>query len=390
RIRCIAHVVNLVVQKILSELFEADDPALADYYELWNKHLPFHYDAEADDENCQFQKENKPDDPNAENQKTNGADDSASADESDGDDDNDDDNDGMNDVESEYDGKSALKKVCLLTTAMFCPSLDERLQLRFICNKIVSSPQRRSQFRKITQQTYTSSSAEDVRRRSLMVIRDAIDTWVFHSKKLRGLLLSQSEWQTLRQIGEILSVFTKVTHEMSYAGRPTLPFVLPVYEQMRKSLQAHAEDASLPPTLRNAVAAGLLKLQEYYQYAKDSHYTVVATVLHPSLRLNWFKALGDSHRLRAEVIFQHVYEEYATSPEPQSDQPAEPPQVPTPDDNSRINDSFLEAAVNIGGNDQDPASAASSDQPKRSELERYLAGDGGAGSLRDPLAWWKV
>ncbi|CDO77912.1 hypothetical protein BN946_scf184727.g1, partial [Trametes cinnabarina] len=431
RIRCIAHVVNLVVQKILSKLFEADDPVLADYYELWNKHLPFHYDLEADDENHQFQNENKPGDPNTENKKTNYADDPASPGESDEDDDDEDDDDGMDDVEDEYAGKSALKK------------------LRLICNKIVSSPQRRSQFRKVTQRTYTSSSAEDIRRQSLMVIRDvatrwnythamierglllqdvgltdmsmlsifaqlidlgifqAIDTWVFHSKKLRGLLLSPSEWQTLRQIGEILSVsdlfshsvaefgmvtsprqvFTKVTHEMSYAGRPTLPFVLPVYEQMRKSLQAHVEDATLPPPLRNAVAAGLLKLQEYYQYAKESQYTVVATVVHPSLRLNWFRALGDAHRLRAEVIFQHVYEEYATLAEPQSDQP-DPP-VPTLDDNSRHNDSFLEAAVNIDGNDPCPASTASSNQPERSELDRYLAGDGGAGSLRDPLAWWK-
>lgn len=57
RVRCIAHVVNLVVQQILSELSEADDPALADYYALWNKHLPFHYDVDADDENCQFDAE---------------------------------------------------------------------------------------------------------------------------------------------------------------------------------------------------------------------------------------------------------------------------------------------------------------------------------------------
>ena len=38
QIRCLAHVVNLIVQKILHELFEADDPALQDYYELFNKH----------------------------------------------------------------------------------------------------------------------------------------------------------------------------------------------------------------------------------------------------------------------------------------------------------------------------------------------------------------
>lgn len=49
QIRCLAHVVNLVVQKLLATLDEADDPAVVDYY-LPNKDLPFHYDP-ADDPN---------------------------------------------------------------------------------------------------------------------------------------------------------------------------------------------------------------------------------------------------------------------------------------------------------------------------------------------------
>ncbi|KAJ7876318.1 hypothetical protein B0H14DRAFT_2252522, partial [Mycena olivaceomarginata] len=43
QIRCIAHVVNLVVQKILATLDEAHDPEEQDYY-IPNKDLPFHYD----------------------------------------------------------------------------------------------------------------------------------------------------------------------------------------------------------------------------------------------------------------------------------------------------------------------------------------------------------
>ena len=46
-IRCPAHVVNLVVQKILSSLGDADDPKKEDYF-LPNKHLPIHYDADQD------------------------------------------------------------------------------------------------------------------------------------------------------------------------------------------------------------------------------------------------------------------------------------------------------------------------------------------------------
>ncbi|KAJ7813036.1 hypothetical protein B0H14DRAFT_2605350 [Mycena olivaceomarginata] len=47
QIRCFAHVVNLVVQKILATLNEADDPQMVDYY-LPNKDLPFHYDPDND------------------------------------------------------------------------------------------------------------------------------------------------------------------------------------------------------------------------------------------------------------------------------------------------------------------------------------------------------
>ncbi|KAH9855327.1 hypothetical protein C2E23DRAFT_724823, partial [Lenzites betulinus] len=101
RIRCIAHVVNLVVQKILSELAEADDPALADYYELWNKHLPFHYDPESDEENEQLDTEKAMDGDGAD-----------SAPESCSESDNDELNDDLDlDILDGSQGQTALKKV---------------------------------------------------------------------------------------------------------------------------------------------------------------------------------------------------------------------------------------------------------------------------------------
>jgi len=42
-------VVNLIVQALLAALNEADDPEKDDYY-IPNKHLPFHYDPDDDDE----------------------------------------------------------------------------------------------------------------------------------------------------------------------------------------------------------------------------------------------------------------------------------------------------------------------------------------------------
>jgi hypothetical protein len=50
QIHCMAHVVNLVAQKILAVAEEVDDPDLKDYYEQFNKHLSVHYDADKDDD----------------------------------------------------------------------------------------------------------------------------------------------------------------------------------------------------------------------------------------------------------------------------------------------------------------------------------------------------
>jgi hypothetical protein len=49
RIRCLAHVVNIVVQTLLKQLNEAEDPKILDWFE-GNRHLPVHYDGDEDEE----------------------------------------------------------------------------------------------------------------------------------------------------------------------------------------------------------------------------------------------------------------------------------------------------------------------------------------------------
>lgn len=75
----------------------------------------------------------------------------------------------------------------------------------------------------------------------------------------------------------MLQVFTYVTKELSHSGIPTLPFALPMYARMQSHLESFVKDESLSPLIRNALAAGLIKLNEYYDHAKESHYTILAT-----------------------------------------------------------------------------------------------------------------
>ena len=113
QIHCLAHVVNLIVQKILHELFEADDPALQDYYDLYNKHLPFHFDPDTDEENQRFQAEGAKDEY-ADAQPAEAAAESSEDDEGLEDEEDEDDLDKLlegEDLGSEVAGTSAVKKV---------------------------------------------------------------------------------------------------------------------------------------------------------------------------------------------------------------------------------------------------------------------------------------
>lgn len=58
QIHCLAHVVNLIVQKILSVAKEIDeDPDVQDYYDLFLKHLPVHFNLDQDEQLNAWQSE---------------------------------------------------------------------------------------------------------------------------------------------------------------------------------------------------------------------------------------------------------------------------------------------------------------------------------------------
>ncbi|KAF7794099.1 hypothetical protein EIP86_005229, partial [Pleurotus ostreatoroseus] len=183
QIHCIAHVVNLVVQKMPNKLEEAVDPSVNDYYEC-NKHVSFHYDSETDeDQKALDEEEDEDEDESSEDKEASGLSPNGGpiGDEDD-------------EPVQQWPNHSAVKK-------------------------IASSPQRRSSFRKIVHSAYASSHLNDVRRRRLMVIQDVVTRWnythtmieralfmrtVFNNVKLRELLLSQQEWALLKSIAGLL------------------------------------------------------------------------------------------------------------------------------------------------------------------------------------------
>ncbi|KAF7340416.1 Dimer-Tnp-hAT domain-containing protein [Mycena venus] len=224
QIHCIAHVVNLVVQKSLATLDEAHDREEQDYC-VPNKDLPFHYDPDSDPELTALEKEQFEKEHYA-----------------------------TTDEDSEIGLITALKPE-FETLSAVGKTADER-----------------------------APSGKPLT--SLMAIRDVKTRWNYTEAMItRGLLLRKAidQWmdgslEDAREFGEgSQGIHSQVTLEMSCSGTPTLPFVLPMYETMMTSLQEHAADRSLLRPLQAAAIVGLAKLTVYYEKAKQCQFNVIAT-----------------------------------------------------------------------------------------------------------------
>ncbi|KAF8914286.1 hypothetical protein CPB84DRAFT_1841013 [Gymnopilus junonius] len=238
--------------------------------------------------------------------------------------------------------------------------------------KIVSSPQRHLQFRKISQEKY-GGKAETKHLAKLMV---SIDTWVFNVPALRGVGLSVSDWKLLSDVGKFLEIFTHAT-------------------------------------------SALEKLEKYKGKAEANQFYKLGTMLHPSLRAGWFKnrvtdpipwvlVTGANGQKRyktkeefqnnevdkAEVLFRQVTTTYfedapksASTENSSSDSQDQPPTKAT-----KASESWL---VSIFDFDMTEAAkpATITATPKelfKDEIKRYLRFEGGRGDPMDPLTWWKA
>ncbi|KAF5332385.1 hypothetical protein D9758_018913 [Tetrapyrgos nigripes] len=352
RIRCMAHVVNLIVQATLKVMEEAESPDDVDYY-FFHKDQPIHYD-EADDEDLQAMEAERDNDGN-------------DGDESDSE---------SNECEK---GEDSLLETSDLKEARFASALK---RLRIITTEIVSSPQRRTSFRRCARKQYSPSQKNDKGTPlfKLIVVRDAINVWVFEHEDLRSLGLSKQDWKTLEEIECILEIFTKVTHMMSQADTPTLPFVLPMHRHMDKKLRALGKDPKYSK-YSSAIDAGLQKLSKYHELAKTNQFYVVATGKSQLVTLR-FDLIGLENANQMSI--NHVYESYASSIPLglNSTSPVKPKK-------GSIHAELVQELLDDIPSDSDDGNLPSSNGGLPSEFERYIASEGGAGDSMKPLQWWR-
>ncbi|KAJ7189246.1 hypothetical protein C8R46DRAFT_877092, partial [Mycena filopes] len=354
QICCLAHVINLVVQKILAVLNEADDPAVIDYY-LPNKDLPFHYVPEDDPNLRDLENEEFTPAPNA-------------------DDEEDAEVEVMTDLAAELASLSPLQK------------------LRLTATKICASPQRRLRFKRVAASIYKDEINKSSGRKlsTLMIVRDVKHRWNYTKAMIsRALLLRKYVFNTGTTLSNVGQIFTQVTLQMSKSSTPTLPWVLPMYEHMLKHLQATRDDGKILQPLRVAAAAGLDKLNVYYEKARGCQFNVIATILHPSLGLAWFGRLNDEkeRQNKAVILFEHAFESYKKTYD--DERAAQRTAAANSHPHARPALSFLNDVCMLGPEDDDdeglPTDAIG-------ELTLFWAAyrTHGRGDRDRPLSWWKV
>jgi hypothetical protein len=167
QIHCLAHVVNLVVQKLLAVLDDAPDPDITDDY-LPNKDLPLHYDPDQDPEILAMEQEVFKDGEMGPDE-----DEAAGL---------------LAGLTSTFESLSPLQRVSIFFLSYCCSDV---IQLRTTTTKICSSPQRRKRFRDTAARVYNNKVAESGRKlASLMVVRDVRHRWNYtHAMIQRALLL---------------------------------------------------------------------------------------------------------------------------------------------------------------------------------------------------------
>ncbi|KAH9939193.1 hypothetical protein B0H21DRAFT_698533, partial [Amylocystis lapponica] len=187
----------------------------------------------------------------------------------------------------------------------------------------------------------------------------AVNSWVAERDNLELLALSASDWNLLKQLGQLLGHFADVTRTISLSKTPTLPWVLPMYEHMKDALQKTIDSTQLPE-ISNAAKAGLQKLMTYYTLALECQFNIT-----------WFNKLGVDHKDKAWTLFKHVFEQYEkTTPKPQDTPSAAPVDTRA--------SSFLASLTSV-------VDLPEESSPTRSELDRWQDGEGGRGDLYYPL-----
>lgn len=204
------------------------------------------------------------------------------------------------------------------------------------------------------------------------------------------IMISPDEWRQVRDLINILQEFESLTKFFEQNG-PTGSLVIREYVKLRKTLQKKI-DATLSRAkpLFPMYHAMLVQVKAYLKEALDSHTLILATILHPSLRLDYFEfAFGEASEetLLAKELIKSAYSDKKT--ELEIDGPYEPI---TANSNRIVDGKSLVAAED---DEEFRKHKAKNRKNTANELRSYLemAEDPAPEVSENPhlaLEWWKL
>ncbi|KAF4610855.1 hypothetical protein D9613_006637 [Agrocybe pediades] len=106
--------------------------------------------------------------------------------------------------------------------------------------------------------------------------------------RLARFRLSAEEWSLLRNLSPLLEVFSLATKRISQSRIPLLHEVIPIFDKITEALDDFIDDVERPACVRHAALRELLMLNKYYALTDDSVVYRIAMILHPRHKMMYF------------------------------------------------------------------------------------------------------
>jgi len=156
----------------------------------------------------------------------------------------------------------------------------------------------------------------------MLYLRPAITKLVASEKKLQAVQLSSADWALLERLKRILSVFVRAATRLSGSKYPTLQMQLPYYAALHKRLAIlhHEEELAIDhPSIATACFESWNILNNYWTYTDAFTSQTIAMILDPRYKIHGFTQMQwEPHWITtAKRQFEAVFKaQYAISVDP--------------------------------------------------------------------------
>ncbi|CUA71497.1 Putative AC transposase [Rhizoctonia solani] len=143
---------------------------------------------------------------------------------------------------------------------------------------------------------------------SLLELRPCVKMLTADSENnLQDLALDKEQWVIVEQLVWVLKIFKEISNLFSRADEPVVHQVIPMFVRIRRRLEAVRMDqqGKLHPLIRAAAHSALLVDNKYMDAFADSEVYWISLVMCPNLKLQWLQDNGFS-KPQVDAIYQVV------------------------------------------------------------------------------------